>query len=185
MPVDSQSHSNEAALLVRRALDQHEGHLIAYTANVLNGDVERAREVVQDALLKLYLTPAEKVRDNLKSWLFTVCRNRALDVLRKESRLDIGNEVAIGLAQDHGQDPVQRKMTSEMYEHVWRFVDQLKTNQQEVIRLKFQHDCSYQQISEITGLSVTNIGFIMHMGIKRLRELMRTDFTHQHSPHSA
>ena len=51
-------------------------------------------------------------------------------------------------------------------------LDRLPETQQEVIRLKFQHGLSYKEISASTGLSVTNVGFILHTGIKRLRKLM-------------
>ena len=46
----------------------------------------------------------------------------------------------------------------------------LPRNQQDCIRLKFQQDLSYQQISSVTGLSVTNVGYLIHIGIKALRE---------------
>ena len=42
------------------------------------------------------------------------------------------------------------------------------------------HDCSYQQIADITGLSVGNVGFIMHMAIKKLRELLNREL----APHT-
>ena len=58
---------------------------------------------------------------------------------------------------------------------VMRLLDRLPGNQQEVIRLKFQNDLSYREISEITGLSVSNVGFLLHVGIKRLREIMKND----------
>lgn len=173
----SQPQPEEATLLVRRALDQHESNLIAYTAGILNGDIERAREVVQDALLKLYLTDPDKVRENLKAWLFTVCRNRALDVLRKDHRLDVGNEDALGLAVSYDPDPSENAVSNELYERIWDLVEKLRPNQREVIRLKFMHDCSYQQIADITGLSVGNVGFIMHMAIKKLRELLNRELT--------
>lgn len=54
-----------------------------------------------------------------------------------------------------------------------RMMSGLPANQQEVLRLKFQHSRSYREISSITGLSETNVGFLIHVGIKRLRELMR------------
>ena len=173
---------DEAAVLVRRALDQHESALIAYTSGILGGDTERARDVVQDALLRLYLTEPERVRENLKSWLFTVCRNRAFDILRKEQRLDIGNEEVIEAATDHEPDPSQSAGMHELYEHIWNCVDRLRPNQREVVRLKFLHDCSYQEIAGITGLSVGNVGFIMHHAIKKLRELMSTDISEEYSP---
>ena len=46
----------------------------------------------------------------------------------------------------------------------------LPRNQQDCIRLKFQQDLSYRQISGVTGLSETNVGYLIHIGIKTLRE---------------
>ncbi|SKA78247.1 RNA polymerase sigma-70 factor, ECF subfamily [Prosthecobacter debontii] len=170
-----QPQPDEASLLVRRALDQYEANLVAYTTGILNGDLERARDVVQDALLKLYLTDPEKVRDNLKAWLFTVCRNRALDILRKDHRLDLGNEDALEGAVSFTPDPSENADSHELHARIWELVDKLRPNQREVIRLKFMHDCSYQQIADVTGLTVGNVGFIMHVAIKKLRELLNRE----------
>jgi RNA polymerase sigma factor (sigma-70 family) len=173
---------DEASVLVRRAIDQYESSLIAYAAGILGGDTERARDVVQDALLRLYLTEPGRVRENLKSWLYTVCRNRALDILRKDHRLDIGNEEIMEASPSHDPDPVQRAENRELCEQIWRCVDRLRPNQREVIRLKFLHDCSYQEIAAITGLSMGNVGFIMHHAIKKLRELLSHDLADQNEP---
>ena len=54
-------------------------------------------------------------------------------------------------------------------------LDRLPDNQQDVIRLKFQNELSYREISEITGLTVSNVGFLLHVGLKRLRELMQVE----------
>ena len=53
-----------------------------------------------------------------------------------------------------------------------RYLSRLPENQQEVIRLKFQHGLSYKQISSVTRLSVTNVGFLIHTGLKTLRHRM-------------
>ena len=58
----------------------------------------------------------------------------------------------------------------EQVSNVMNILRALPANQQEVIRLKFQGDLSYQQISEITKLSVSNVGFLIHTGIKTIRE---------------
>ena len=72
---------------VEQAMAEFESPLIGYAATILN-DADRARDVVQDTFIRLCQQDIEKVRDNLKSWLFTVCRNRALDLLRKEKRTE-------------------------------------------------------------------------------------------------
>lgn len=57
--------------------------------------------------------------------------------------------------------------------YVRRLMNDLPPNQQEVLRLKFLHCLSYREISSITGLSETNVGFLIHVGIKRLRERLQ------------
>jgi DNA-directed RNA polymerase specialized sigma24 family protein len=46
----------------------------------------------------------------------------------------------------------------ERVEQVMRYVKELPRNQQEVVRLRFMHHHSYQEISDITGLSVEMSG---------------------------
>jgi RNA polymerase sigma-70 factor (ECF subfamily) len=46
----------------------------------------------------------------------------------------------------------------------------LPKNQREVVYLKFQCDLSYKEISDITKLSVTNVGFLLHTAPKTLRK---------------
>ena len=53
---------------------------------------------------------------------------------------------------------------------VFRMLDQLPDNQQEVVRLKFQNEMTYQEIADVTGLSVTNVGSLLHTALKRLRD---------------
>jgi len=48
-------------------------------------------------------------------------------------------------------------------------LDELPENQRAVIKLKFQKGMSYKEISKKTGLSVSNVGFLIHTAIKTLR----------------
>src|SRR5215468_6344113 len=72
------------------ALDQYEGHLVRYAAWIL-GDLERAREVVQETFLRLCREQPSRVGDHLAQWLITVCRNLSFDVRKKENRMSPTN----------------------------------------------------------------------------------------------
>ena len=50
----------------------------------------------------------------------------------------------------------------------------LPARQQEVIRLKVESELSYQEISELTGLSVSNVGYLLHTGLKSIRRRLAT-----------
>ena len=57
----------------------------------------------------------------------------------------------------------------ELGTRVLELLEELPPNQREVIRLKFQNGFSYQEISRISGHSVSNVGYLIHAGIKALR----------------
>ena len=158
--------------LVESAQAEFEGPLTGYAAGLLAGDWERARDVVQDTFIKLHRQDPELIRGRLKSWLYTVCRNRAIDVLRKENPMMTSASEAFERLDDAEPTPSDAMERKERFEEVIRFLERLPENQREVIRLKFQGDLSYKEIAEVTGLSVSNVGFLIHTGIKRLRTLM-------------
>ena len=74
--------------------------------------------------------------------------------------------------RDVADDPSQSAERADEHSNVIKFLDRLPQNQREVIRLKFEGDMSYKEISQITQLSVSNVGFLIHAGIKRLRGLL-------------
>lgn len=159
---------------VEQAMLDYESALIAYATTVLQNP-DRARDVVQDTFIRLCQQDISKVRDTLKPWLFTVCRNRALDVLRKEKRTQPLDDIRWQKVAGPGPQPDESADHEERQNRILSLLDRLSANQREVIILKFQQDLSYQEIHAITGLSTGNIGFLIHAGLKRLRDLLPDD----------
>ena len=56
-------------------------------ARRITGDGEQARDVVQETFVKFQRNGALRREDEPATWLFTVCRNAALNVCRKERRM--------------------------------------------------------------------------------------------------
>ena len=71
---------------IKAAMAEHEGALLRY-ANHFVHDFDTARDIVQDTFLKLCRQDQDTIGPKLVKWLFTVCRNRAIDIKRKESRM--------------------------------------------------------------------------------------------------
>jgi len=163
-----------SAELVERAISEYELRLVGYAKTIVH-DLDRARDIVQDTFIRLYQQDVGKVSDGLKAWLFTVCRNRALDVLRKEKRL-VAMEDDVLVDRDSGEpSPYQTVVDQERVELVKSYIARLPENQATVILLKFEKGYSYQEISAETGLSSGNVGFLIHTGMKRLRSLLPDD----------
>ncbi len=157
---------------LREVMDRYEGPLLGYALRIV-GEPEQARDVVQDTFCRLHAQPREEVAPKLAEWLFTVCRNRALDVRRKEGRMQVSEtDVAARPSPEPGPAAVaERKDTTR---RMTRLMATLPPNQQEVLRLKFEHGMSYQEISRITQLSVSNVGYLLHVAIKTLGTRLET-----------
>jgi RNA polymerase sigma-70 factor (ECF subfamily) len=156
------------AAWVRRALGEYEGPLVRY-ARSITGDLEAARDCVQETFLRLCRAEVAQVDGRLAAWLFSVCRNQALDVLRKENRmstLTLAHEEQLA-ARD--AEPAAAAERGDTTDSVHARLALLPENQQEVIRLKFQSELSYKEIAGVTGLTVSNVGFLIHRGLKTLR----------------
>ncbi len=152
-------------------VDQFEGPLVRYARRII-GDIERARDVVQETLLQLYRQDKTSLTGAIAPWLFRVCRNRALDVQRKEQLMSSATELDLQ-ALPGGAGPEEQLVQLETNDRLLGLLELLTANQQEVIRLKFQNDLSYREIAEITGMTVSNVGVLLHTGLKKLRSLMK------------
>jgi len=159
---------------IRSAIDQYQGRLIAFAARI-TGDLESARDVVQDTFLRLCLQDLDEIADHLPAWLFRVCRNRALDVRKKEGPLESFDETATGPTHGVSVDPHRLLEQSDNARRALAAVAELPAAQQEVLRLRFQEELSYKEISAITHHSVTSVGFLIHTGIRRVRQQLRAD----------
>lgn len=157
---------------IKGALDRYEGPLLRY-AQRITGDLEQARDVVQETFLRLCREDPAELDGRLPQWLFTVCRNYSIDVRRKGLRMTPLAEPLVAETPTADRGPVTEVTIRDEAEHIFGMLDSLPENQQEVIRLKFQNGLRYRQIAEITGLTVTNVGFLLHRGLKTLRERLR------------
>ena len=154
----------------RAAVDAYQSRLIVFAARI-TGDMDSARDVVQDTFLRLCHRDLDEIGDHLPAWLFRVCRNRALDVRRKEAPLTPLEETPT-TPTDESRDPHRALERTDDVRRVLAAVAQLPAGQQEVLRLRFQDELSYKEISEITSHSVSNVGFLIHVAIRRLRETL-------------
>tara|TARA_B100000530_G_scaffold333289_1_gene281035 strand:+ start:1263 stop:1847 length:585 start_codon:yes stop_codon:yes gene_type:complete len=173
---------NPAALLLRSAMSDFEIPLTKYAVSIL-GDLEQARDVVQDTFLKLYKQDPEKVRKKVKSWLFTVCRNHCYDLIKRNRRTSNLEEDEISYITSNDDNPFQvisflegREEIDEKIKILYSLIEELPSRQREVMRLKFQANLSYKEIAETIGISTSNVGFVMHSALKKLREDMKEKF---------
>ena len=166
--VDSKTARSER---FRQLLVSHEARLLRYLRRKVSD--EAAREIAQETFLRLWKEDEKKLAGRETEWLFCVCRNLALDVLKKEAPMKKGATKdapldASSLASTQDGADVQLEQRDQDNE-LNRIMVSLPEAQQEVMRLKFQDGFSYKEISSITGHSVSYVGVLIHEAMTRLR----------------
>ncbi|NSW45933.1 MAG: RNA polymerase sigma factor [Bacteroidales bacterium] len=110
---------------------------------------EKAEDIVQDSFEKLW-----KNKDNIdalkaKSYLFTTAYHGFIDIIRKEKRLT-------PFEQEHENNTYQSP-NPDIQEILHKAIDNLPTDQKAVVLLRDYEGYSYKEISEITGLSESQV----------------------------
>jgi len=158
---------------IQSAADKLRRPLSRYAARLVG--VDRADDAVQETFLRLWSTASPPQAEHLAQWLFTVCRNVALDIRRKEDRMGPLQESNAQACPDGQPAPPAVAEQREATSAVLAALRALPENQQEVIRLKFQNGFTYRQIAGVTGLSAGNVGFLIHTAIKAVRHKLGAD----------
>lgn len=152
---------------IRDALAHFEAPLVRYATRLV-GEAAAA-DVVQETFLALCQADRETVEDHLAAWLFRVCRNRALDLRRKDRRvqpLPHEQERALPSAEPGPAATLERR---EGESRVLAMIHTLPEPQQEVVFLRFAEGLSYRQIGEVTGHTVSHVGVLIHHAVKTIR----------------
>ena len=133
------------------------------------GNVEDAKDVTQDVLIKLY----SKLRSfrhgsKLSTWMYRVVMNASIDSLRKRNKV-IPLEEAITkdeAASTAAVDNIQRK---DIQERIQNVLADLPLRQKNVIILKHFEGLKISQISQVLGCSQSSVKTHLVRAISSLR----------------
>ena len=154
------------------AVDAHELPLVRYARRLL-GDADLAADAVQHAFVQLCGESRATAGENPAAWLFRVCRNRALDHLRRAGREqslvatdDESNAApATGLA---GADPAATAERRELTARLRDLLRELPPPQREAIDL-WCEGFTAREIAAITGRTEGHVRVLTHRGLTTLR----------------
>lgn len=149
------------------ALDRYESTLIGY-AKEITGDLESAKDAVQETFLRLSRQNLEALESRIRPWLFVVCRNCALDHIRKIVKFSPDP------VEDHDKaseerGPDEQAITNEDSMRLRALVARLPLQQRELINLRFDAGLSYKEIAEALKTSVSTVGVQLHDAMQTLR----------------
>ena len=148
-----------------------ESPLLSYALR-LTGERGLAEDIVQEAFMKLH-AQFDEVRDP-KRWLYRTVHNLALNQRRKSGKivsLELPAEDGTSASSDTADPqplPDEQIARWEGIGLVRLSLETLDERSREIVRLKFNDDLSYKEISARTGLNIGHVGYLLHHALKAM-----------------
>ncbi len=151
-----------------KLVDHYNGRLLYYIRRLLE-DADRSDDVLQEVWLRAY-KKINTLRDAsaFSVWLYRIARNRAIQVLRDESRYVFVERHDESVLIDDNRESWFFDDINKLH----RVLITLSPEQKEAIVLRFFEDMNYQEISDIMGCSVGTVRSRIHYAKQELRKKM-------------
>lgn len=184
--LQTKEQTDHADLLVAVARDRDRGAftlLFAHFAPRLKGFVmgmgiapEAAEEIAQEVMLtawnKAHLF--DPSRANVATWLYTIARNRRIDLARRAAREKL--DPAEPMLQGTPPVPPDTLVAANQRDHaLHRAIAALPEEQRRIIRLAMTRGWSHGEIAEHTGLPLGTVKSRIRLAFARLRKTIGPD----------
>ncbi len=162
---DEPSAESPGAETITELFNALESLLLTYALRLVR-DLNTAEDIVQEAFLRL-----QAEFQNVKAprrWLYRTVHNLALNHQRRLGKVvSMDHPIADGIEIPDPQPlPDEQIARLEGIGLVRLTLATLDERSRELIRLKFTENLSYKEISQRTGLTVSNVGYLLHHALK-------------------
>ena len=127
------------------------------------GNEEDAKDVVQGAFEKMWVSRQQVDNERRKSFLFTVAYNTMIDHIRKNKRVVLKEDFNESAKTTNRQQHDSKKVLNEA-------LNRLNETQRSLVMLKDYEGYSYEEIGKITGLNESQVKVYLHRARLQLRE---------------
>jgi RNA polymerase sigma-70 factor (ECF subfamily) len=146
----------------------------------LTGNHETAEDLFQETWIRvLEKSHLYNPQWRFETWLFSIARNLAIDLLRRrdpeslDALLDPGDERPAREWPDReSATPFETVAAGEQAEHVKSVLRQLPPEAREVLVLRFQEDLSLNEIADVTGAPLSTVKSRLYRGLEAFRNLL-------------
>jgi RNA polymerase sigma factor (sigma-70 family) len=145
-------------------------------------EYHEAHDVLQQVWLQLYLSlPTLHPNVHMKPWLFTVARNRSLDVLRRKrllsfSEVETGNEedevAFLDTIPDTSPTPEELVEQRDLQRAIWRAIQALPRTYRSVVLLYYSEQMNYAEIGRVLKVPVSTAKARFHRAKPFLRNVL-------------
>ena len=150
----------------RLLLERYERPVVRMVRNITN-NLESYEDIAQDVFFTAYrkLASFDPARSSFSTWLFTIARNKSLNVLRKKRVLSMGELPE----RADSREPSDNMARKEFFEKLDRELQALPSRQRRAFVLAEFEKLPYEQIAQIEGVRIGTVKSRINRAKKRLR----------------
>ncbi|MBN1955355.1 MAG: sigma-70 family RNA polymerase sigma factor [Anaerolineae bacterium] len=151
-------------------VQMHQAHVYNLAYRMLGNRME-AEDAAQEAFLRAFkhLDRYDLGRP-FRTWLLSIASHHCVDRLRRRRPTLPLDEVRWGTA---GRDPELAAVRTEVRERVQRLLMRLPPTDRAAVTLRYWYDCSYVEIAEMLGLTVSAVKSRLHRARRAMAQEMR------------
>lgn len=140
---------------MRKLYDRYNGPLYAFLMSRCQ-NAEVSSDCVHDAMLDVMRVASNfSGKSSVKTWLFTIARNKLVDALRKRGKLSFVEEVPE--TEDNMPNPEAAAIAADDRERLRGCIEKLSDTQRVAVRLAFIEELTYADIADIEEVPVGTI----------------------------
>lgn len=132
------------------------------------GSEKDAEDVVQESFIRLWNNCEKVPLEKAKGFLYTAANNLSLSMKRHE-KVKLNHKMEVKVEDRDHQDPEFSLLEKEFQDKLKNAMEQLPDRQREAFLLSRIEKKTYQEISEIMGVSVKAIEKLMHKALIKIR----------------
>lgn len=132
---------------------------------------EEAEDALQDVLLRLWSNRQQlDTYHSVEALAVQMTKNLCLDKLKAHNRQKMAGDSDMLNLQADGVSPYQQVEFADSAGLIRRLIDAMPDQQKLVLHLRDVEDYSFEEIEQVTGLSVNNIRVILSRARQRIRD---------------
>jgi RNA polymerase sigma-70 factor (ECF subfamily) len=156
-------------------VNRYQNDLFHFLLGILRND-SSANDALQNTLVKLVEQGGAVAAGSLKSWVFRVAFNEAMEIRRRYSLEARHHEqVAIWRSAHKSLDSSDRLMAGDQANKVREALEKLPREQQQVVRLRIYDDLKFVEIAEKIKVPLGTVLTRMRAGLGKLKALLENE----------
>ncbi|MFY8213968.1 MAG: RNA polymerase sigma factor [Flavobacterium sp.] len=167
---------DESALSI--LIDRHQSKIFGFIYSKI-GDRDTTDDIFQDTFIKVIKTlKSNNYNEEGKflPWVMRIAHNLVIDHFRKSKKMPLFRETEefsiFSIMSDQSLSMENQLITEQVELDLKRLIDELPSDQREVVLMRMYQDLSFKEIAELTGVSINTALGRMRYALLNMRKLI-------------